>query len=133
MLEFIRGAHTQPFSFIGTVEDMSEHEMTARADFSEEKTYKKCCQNAWPLIVESLAQAAGIHIKNQLNPNYNGYLIGLNELHIQQAGEIMSDYRLVTKTVSSLDNKYVYHCEAFTNTNHSILSCEILLSNSDLD
>ena len=131
MLEFMRGAHAQPFSFIGSVENISEHEMTARADFSKEKTYKKCCQNAWPLIVESLAQAAGVHIKNKVNHNYNGYLIGLDELNIQQAGEILFDYLLVTKMVSYFDNKYLYRCEAFTNTNRSILSCNILLSNAD--
>ncbi|CAI2488421.1 hotdog family protein [Serratia proteamaculans] len=131
MPEFMKGAHAQPFSFIGSVEDMSEHEMTSRADFSEEKTYRKCCQNAWPLIVESLAQAAGIHIKNQLDPNYNGYLVGLDDLSIQQAGDIKPDYRLVTKMVSRLDKKYLYHCEAFTSTNHSLLSCNILLSSSD--
>lgn len=131
MPEFVKGAHAQPFSFIGTVEDMSEHEMTSRADFSAEKTYRQCCQNAWPLIVESLAQAAGIHIKNQLDPDYSGYLVGLDNLHIQHAGDIRPNYRLVTKMVSRLDSKYLYHCEAFTSTNHSILSCHILLSNSD--
>ncbi|POW98538.1 hypothetical protein C3460_00270 [Serratia marcescens] len=131
MLDFMKGAHAQPFSFIGSVEVMSEHEMTARADFFEEKTYKQCCQNAWPLIVESLAQAAGVHIKNRLDPNYNGYLVGLDDLHVKQSGDIMSDYRLVTKMISRLDKKYLYHCEAFTKTNQAILSCKILLSNSD--
>ncbi|HEJ0327929.1 hypothetical protein I5M90_02565 [Serratia marcescens] len=131
MLDFMKGAHAQPFSFIGSVEVMSEHEMTARADFSEEKTYKQCCQNAWPLIVESLAQAAGVHIKNRLDPNYNGYLVGLDDLHVKQSGDIMSDYRLVTKMISRLDKKYLYHCEAFNKTNQAILSCKILLSNSD--
>ncbi|MFM5648688.1 hypothetical protein ACET7Q_10800 [Aeromonas veronii] len=131
MLDFMRGAHTSPFSFIETVENMTSYEMMATANFSEEKVYKRYCKNAWPLIVESLAQAAGIHIKNNFNPDFNGYLVGLNDLHIQKAGELLCGYHLVTKMISSLDDKYVYHCEAFTKTNHSILSCSILLSNSD--
>jgi len=131
MPDFVKGAHAQPFSFIATVEGMSEYEMTARADFNAEKTYKQYCQNSWPLIVESLAQAAGIHIKNELDPDYIGYLVGLDNLHIQHAGDIRPNYLLVTKMLSRLDSKYLYHCEAFTNTNHSILSCHILLSNSD--
>ncbi|WP_455821038.1 hypothetical protein [Pseudomonas cerasi] len=131
MPEFVKGAHAKPFSFISTVENMSEQEMTATADFSAESTYRQSCQNAWPLIVESLAQAAGIHIKNQLDPDYSGYLVGLDDLHFQQAGDIRPDYRLVTKMVSRLDKKYLYHCEAFTISHRSVLSCHILLSNSD--
>ena len=131
MLEFITGAHEAPFSFVATVEALSEDEMTATADFSDEQTYSQCCQNAWPLIVESLAQAAGIHIKNQLDPSYHGYLVGVDALEVQHAGDLIPHYRLVTKMVSRVDRKYVYHCEAFTSSNRSILACNLLLSSAD--
>ncbi|MCC8374087.1 MULTISPECIES: hypothetical protein [Photorhabdus] len=131
MQDFIKGAHAEPFSFVHSVESISKDEVTARSHFSTESTYRECCQNSWHLIVESLAQAAGIHIKNQLDINYNGYLVGVDDLNIENANVLMEDYFLVARMISNIDNKYLYHCEAMGDMHRPILTCRILLSNSN--
>ena len=131
MLSYVKTSHSEPFSFIDSVANLTETRIEANADFSKDRIYKKFCKNPWPLIIESLAQAAGVHIRTIVNfqkKNINYYLSGIDNVDYSCLLNSLGFHILESQFTTKINNTYLYQCRSLNSSGKLMLECDIYIS-----
>mgnify|MGYP000889966215 CR=1 FL=1 len=131
MISYFPTAHAAPFAFIDNVLQLNRKPIIATTQWTNAPHYHTYWRHPWPLWLECLAPASGVHLRPRLTdfPSGHYYLSAVNRVVLFRPETLLTPITLVAQHQRTLlQQSHCYLCRAFDPQRRPLLRCSLMLT-----